>query len=90
MPAQGNNEKCGCGSGKKFKKCCKDSQFEYVEPQSIFQSIARDIIAERLRDIKEPHCMICGDTNDLINIQMNIGEKTFCRFCHGVQMSMSS
>lgn len=89
MVSIGNNELCHCGSTKKYKKCCKNKVHQYAPPKNIFQKLARDFNAERLQDVKEAHCMVCGDKKDLLEIRMDIGEMCFCRFCYKIQIDMS-
>ena len=95
------NDKCLCGSGKKHKKCCMnnsstsnietlDTQI-YLPPATLEQSIFRNKLEKLMENIKEPHCKICGDTqNDskLLKIPTQIGDIYLCEFCYNVQMDM--
>lgn len=84
----GVNDSCPCGSGKKYKKCCRLNKFVEVGPQNPEQQLWREMTKRMFADIKEPHCKICGDTDELRKIQTNKGEAIFCEYCYNVQMNM--
>lgn len=46
------NEKCVCGSGKKWKKCCHSRSSRYV-PAHTAKIIMREILSENLTDDKK-------------------------------------
>lgn len=91
------NDPCLCGSGKKYKKCCNKQNsvnvpiHTYLPPQTLSQSITRDTFEKLMENIKDPHCQICGDTEDdgqILKIPTQIGDKYFCKFCYHVQINM--
>ena len=92
------NDKCLCGSGKKYKKCCINKPpsniiptHTYLPPQTLSQSVARFQLENLMEHITEPHCKICGDTeNDgkIIKIPTQIGYIYLCEFCYNVQIKM--
>jgi hypothetical protein len=102
------NDKCLCGSSKKYKKCCKNKSvsniiptnitnnetietYTYLPAQSHEQLIYRSMIEEKFKNIKEPHCKICGDTeNDgkILKIPTQIGDIYLCQFCYDIQINM--
>lgn len=121
------NDKCLCGSGKKYKKCCINKQpisvvpkyitdvekeensvlieetlkhkpnievlnnHTYLPPQTTDQLIFRNMLKPYHENIKEPHCEICGDTeNDgkLFKIPTQISIIFMCEFCYNVQTQM--
>jgi hypothetical protein len=84
----GVNESCPCGSGKKYKKCCRLHTFIEVGPATYEQKYWQEMTRHIFTDIKEPHCRICGDTKKLMKLQTQNGESVFCDFCFSVQMSM--
>ena len=73
------NDKCLCGSGKKYKSCCKNKPIlteekksnvevlpthNYLHPQTLNQSMARVTLDLLNEKIQKHHCKICGDTED--------------------------
>jgi hypothetical protein len=96
------NDKCLCGSGLKYKKCCKNNKdlyndikvldtHKYIPPKTIIQSIARNTLDILMENIKEPHCKICGDTEKdgkIVKVPTQIGDIYFCEFCYNVQIKM--
>ena len=79
------NDKCVCGSSKKYKKCCK---FTYSPAFSIEQSIARNTLNNLMKDIKEPHCKICGDNEKILKLSTSQGDISLCYFCYNIQKEM--
>ena len=65
----------------------EQQEYAYVAPANIKQAMARQIIADSLKHIKEPHCFICGDTEKLLKIKMNKEKKKICEYCHNIQMN---
>ena len=94
MSKIGNNEKCYCGSELKYKKCCKNIVSTVLPPMNVQQAIARDIIFERNSHIKEPHCKVCGDKDDLVDMKVSQGPMkivetlTLCKECINIQKTM--
>lgn len=92
------NDKCLCGSDKKYKKCCINKPpsnvipiHTYLPPQTLSQLITRITLDKLMKNITDPHCKICGDTeNDgkIIKIPMQIGNIYLCEFCYNVQSKM--
>ncbi len=92
------NDKCFCGSGKKYKKCCINKPnynviptHTYLPPQTLTQSIIRHTLDELMENITDPHCKICGDTeNDgkILKIPTQIGDIYLCEFCYNFQSKM--
>ena len=64
----------------------------YVKPRSKKQDGIRKAIDEVLSGIKEPHCKICGDTDDLKTVGVLKGKEhikmIFCEFCYNIQINM--
>jgi len=52
LPTPGRNEKCFCGSGKKYKQCCGDSanQLPQIEPQVIWPILVSVIPSKELKE----------------------------------------
>ena len=96
------NDKCLCGSGLKYKKCCKIKQdsksnievldtHKYIPPQTITQSVSRNILDKLMENIKEPHCKICGDTEKdgkILKVPTQVGDIYLCEFCYNIQKKM--
>jgi hypothetical protein len=92
------NDKCLCGSSKKYKKCCINKlnsnvipTHTYLPPQTLTQSITRNTLDKLMENITDPHCKICGDTeNDgkILKIPTQIGDIYLCEFCYNVQSKM--
>jgi hypothetical protein len=92
------NDKCLCGSGKKYKKCCINKPnsnvipiHTYLPPQTLTQSITRHTLDILMENITDPHCKICGDIeNDckILKIPTQIGNIYLCEFCYNVQSKM--
>lgn len=86
------NDKCLCGSGKKYKKCCINKlTHTYLPPQTLSQSITRNTLDKLMEHITVPHCKICGDTEDdgkIIKLSTQIGDIYFCEFCYNIQINM--
>ena len=92
------NDKCLCGSGKKYKKYCINKPNSndvpthiYLPPQTPTQSIIRYTLDKLMKNITDPHCKICGDTeNDgkILKIPTQIGDIYLCEFCYNVQSKM--
>ena len=62
-----------------------------LPPQNLFQSIHRTLIAEHLKHIDEPHCLVCGDTEKqckLLKIPTQNGEQILCQDCYNIQSQM--
>jgi len=74
--------------GKKSRRNrIKKKNVVLVPPADNLTSKYRAETAEFFKNIKEPHCVICGDTvkdSTLFQIQ----DKYLCEFCYNVQMSM--
>ena len=92
-----SNNKCSCGSGKKYKKCCAVKkiinlpQHTEISPTSLQQTIVREQLEKRMKNIKEPHCKICGDTKEdgkIMKIPTQNGVTYLCEFCYDVQINM--
>ena len=50
----GRNEKCSCGSEKKFKHCCgKDTKIPWVEGSG-------QLLGMTLAELANPNCLACG------------------------------
>ena len=64
-----------------------NQEYIYVPPADMKQAIARQVIADCLKHINVPHCLICGDTEKLKTLQTNKGKLTVCEFCHNIQMN---
>ena len=92
------NDKCLCGSGKKYKKCCINKQnsnviatHTYLPPQTLTQSITRNTLDKLMENVTGPHCKICGDTEHdgkLLRIPTQMGDMYFCEFCYDCQINM--
>jgi hypothetical protein len=88
------NDKCLCGSNKKYKKCCKIDvlhKHNYLPPQSESQSIARFTSDILMKNIQEPHCKVCGDTEKdgkIFKIPTQTNDIYLCQFCYNVQKNM--
>ena len=52
LPTPGRNEKCFCGSGKKYKQCCGDSanQLPQIDPQIIWPILVSVIPSKELKE----------------------------------------
>jgi len=91
------NEKCICGSGKKYKKCCLNKTLIELPPHNALQSasftqyMVRNELEELMKNIKVPHCKICGDTekdSKIMKIPIENNHMYLCEFCYNVQMKM--
>jgi hypothetical protein len=91
------NDKCRCGSGKKYKKCCLNkTQIELpphtvLPPKSFEQMMVRQYLEKKMENIKEPHCKICGDTEKngkIMKIPTQNNDIYLCEFCYNVQINM--
>ena len=96
------NDKCLCGTGLKYKKCCKNKHesknnievldtHKYTHPKTMGQLLWRNISDKSMENIKEPHCKICGDTeknSKIFKIPTQIGDIYLCEFCYNVQIKM--
>lgn len=63
----------------------------YLPPQTLTQSITRNTLNKLMENIKEPHCEICGDTeNDckIKKIPTQIGYIYLCEDCYDIQLNM--
>jgi hypothetical protein len=63
----------------------------YLPPQTLSQSITRHTLDKLMENITDPHCKICGDTeNDgkILKIPTQIGDIYFCEFCYNIQSKM--
>ena len=79
------NDNCPCNSDKKCKKCSCNMHVEFG-PQTSEELQWRECTIQRFKYIKEPHCRVCGDTTELVQIQTQNGERVFCDFCYNVQL----
>ena len=63
-----------------------------LPPKNLGQVIWREQTKQWLNRIKEPHCIVCGDTeNDgkILQIPIKNGECIlFCEFCYKIQSKM--
>lgn len=98
------NDKCLCGSDKKYKKCCLGKniaaldEHNYVHPNSIHQLHIRNVIQQyAAASVKargregDPYCRVCGDTEDLCKILViptQAGNINLCEDCYRIQKSM--
>ena len=69
---------------------------KYVPPRNLQEAAARQAFHEMFKHIKEPHCIICGETETeakkyngtILVIQTNVCQQTFCKFCYDCQQRM--
>lgn len=65
---------------------------EFIKPKDQIEEMKRHFITslyDSIQDGKEPHCLICGDVNDLVSVcDQTQTEKIFCNFCFCIQESM--
>jgi len=75
-----------------YEKSNNKATHRYLPPKNISQKIARETIYNLTKNIKEDHCLICGDTEKdgkIVKVKtFNDGYKHFCEFCYNVQMNM--
>lgn len=67
------------------------STHNYLPPQTLSQSITRNTLKELMKNIKEPHCEICGDTENeskILKIKTQLDNIYLCDFCYNVQINM--
>jgi hypothetical protein len=91
------NDKCLCGSEKKYKKCCLNKTLIELPPHtdlppiSFEQMMVRNQLEKIMENIKEPHCKICGDTEKdgkIMKIPTQNNDMYLCEFCYNVQMKL--
>lgn len=92
------NDTCFCGSGKKNKNCCRNKQpsneiqiHKYLPPRTTNQAICRHELEQLYKNINEPHCKICGDTekeSKIVSIPTQVGDLHLCEFCYRIQRNM--
>tara|TARA_Y100000310_G_C20261161_1_gene613694 strand:- start:314 stop:607 length:294 start_codon:yes stop_codon:yes gene_type:complete len=70
----------------------EEGEYLTLPPSNIHQAQFRRMIDERHSNIREPHCKICGDTEEeetLIELTTNEGIQYLCKTCHGIQKRMT-
>ena len=63
----------------------------YLPPQTLSHSITRNTLDKLMENISEPHCKICGDTeNDskILKMPTQIGDIYLCEDCYNIQSNM--
>lgn len=73
---------------KKIKKK-KLPRYNYCAPENILQGEIRKIITKLTSNIKVPHCVICGDTNEdgvLKCVLVENNKVNFCETCYNFQI----
>jgi esterase/lipase len=76
---------------KKQEEEDKKKIYKYLPPTNTFQANYRNEMKKTLSHIKEPHCMVCGDTDEqckIVEIPTNVGIKILCTDCFAIQKNM--
>ena len=62
---------------------------EVIPPSSEEQILFREQREKELRNIKKPHCLICGDTENLVRCK-GTDNKIYCIYqdCYDIQSKM--
>ena len=61
-------------------------RYRELPPATAEQKIARDELVRLTSNIREPHCCICGDIDDLVRTKTDKNKTViFCRFCFRCQ-----
>ena len=71
----------------------KNKIMRKIAPQNSIQQAARSCIKSLTDKIMEPHCEICGDTEEdgeLVHIEYTNHDEDnyFCRMCYDIQKNM--
>ena len=88
------NDKCACGSGKKYKICCMHKVLHkhiYLPPKTMEQFAVRATLEVLMAGISVPHCKVCGDTekeSKIVKIPTQIGDIYLCEDCYRIQKNM--
>lgn len=79
MPKPGRNDKCHCGSGKKYKKCCLDKDLEQERAKSNPREYENKLLFEDESDLKQ-----IPDDQSLDDLSVTYGKDSigFQESCH--------
>jgi len=73
------------------KKINVTNVHNYIPPKTPEQAAARAMLDAMMKNIKEDHCKVCGDTEKdgvLLKIPTNVGDIFLCEYCYSVQSKM--